>query len=312
MAKKQTVTATISLLFIALVWGATFTFTKNALTDVGVFTYLFMRFIVAAIILFLIVFVSSRSRSSLGLKTWIVGVVLGLLLFGAYAFQTLGLASISPAMSGFLTGLNVVLVPLFAIPILKIKPKPRTWMATLIAVIGLALISGIGIVAIHGGDMDTIVCAAFIALQILLVERLGGSIDSLALAAIEVLVVAICSLLMISMQHQLVTLSVKVWIEPAVFWAVMVNAVLGTALAYWGQNVLQKHTSSAQTAIIFSTEPVFAALFSWVVLGTTLSVVGWAGGGLIFVSMLIADPNIAWNHVPMFKRLSEGTNHDGK
>ena len=297
MQAKHAIVVNLSLLFIALIWGATFTFTKNALADVSVFVFLFMRFALSAVILFFMVLASSRSRHSLQLKTWLGGVVLGLLLFAVYSFQTLGLRTISPAMSGFLTGLNVVLVPLFAIPILRRLPKGQTWLATLVALCGLALINGIGFTAIHSGEAETIICAAFIALQILGVEKLGARIDALALAAIELLVVAVLSLVVLLSHHQMGGLNMRIWLKPPVFWALMVNAVLGTALAYWGQNVFQKHTSAAYIAIVFSTEPVFAALFSWAASGATLSIVGWMGGLMIFISMLIASPHIIWRRL---------------
>ena len=217
---------------------------------------------------------------------------LGLLLFGAYAFQTLGLGDTSPAITGFLTGLYVVLVPIFSIPMFRTSPHVRIWFGTFLAVLGLALISGSDLLHLRIGDILILICAVFYVLQILFIEKYGLQIDSLALATVELFVVTICSLVASLFQNPGSLLNMHLWLGPTVFWAVVINAVLATSLAYWGQNVFQQSTTSAQIAIIFSMEPVFAALVAWIALGDSLSDFQIVGGTLIFFSMLVADPNV--------------------
>jgi drug/metabolite transporter (DMT)-like permease len=290
---KRRFVANLSLLAVTAVWGATFTLTKNALDDVPVFSYLAVRFALASVLLALLCLVSPETRRSFQRSTWSHGAVLGLFLFGAYAFQTLGLQTASPSMAGFLTGLSVVLVPMLAKPLLGTKAPPRVWGGAAVALVGLALLCGLDFRGFTTGELEVVICAAFIALQVIYTEKYGSRQNSLALATVEIAFLAVlCALAAIWWPGG--TTAPSNWLAPNVLWAVLVCAIPGTALAYWAQNVFQKYTSSAETAIIFSMEPVFAAVIAWLALGDSLG--GWqaVGGILIFLSMLISDPSIRW------------------
>ncbi len=293
------------ILLIALAWGATFTLTKIALSHVPVFPFLFVRFVVATIVLVGILILTSGHRRPMNARTVWVGVFLGCLLFGAYAFQTMGLGHTSPAITGFLTGLYVVLVPLFSIPLFHTAPPRRTWLGAILAVMGLAFISGSHILHMQIGDMEVLICAVFLALQILFIEKYGGNIQALTLATIEIGVVSVLSLMMSLLLRQTALFTPQVWLEPAVLWSVLINAIFGTALAYWGQNIFQQNLPSAQIAVIFSMEPVFAALVAWMVQGSLLSSIEMVGGFLIFISMLVADPHVSWINLPGRRSHSE-------
>jgi drug/metabolite transporter (DMT)-like permease len=284
--------ANMTLLLIAFVWGATFTFTKDALASIDVFPFLSMRFLIAGLVLFIVVLASPRVRNSFHPRAIIIGILLGVLLFGGYAFQTLGLQTITPAMSGFLTGLNVVLIPILSIPLLRSKPTFRLWLGTLVAIVGLACISGVHFNGFNVGDIETLLCSALIALQIIFVEKSGSDVHALLLATIEILVVALCCFICSMFEHPDELWNVHLWLQPSVLWAVLINAILGTSFALWEQNVIQKYTSSTQIAIIFSMEPVFAGLIAWFALGDTLTPMEFMGSLLIFVSMFIAEPSI--------------------
>jgi drug/metabolite transporter (DMT)-like permease len=292
-SQKQRFLANLSLLGVTAVWGATFTLTKNALQDVPVFSYLAVRFAVASALLVLLCLVSPEARTSFQRRTFLHGSILGLFLFGAYAFQTLGLQTSSPSMAGFLTGLSVVLVPLLAKPLLGTKTPSRVWTGAVVALFGLALLCGTDFRAFSIGELEVVICAGFIALQVLYIEKFGSRENSLALATVEIAVLAVlCALTAI--WWPAAAAAPSTWLAPNVLWAVLVCAIPGTALAYWAQNVFQKYTSSAETAIIFAMEPVFAAVIAWLALGDSLSRRQVAGGILIFLSMLISDPSIRW------------------
>jgi drug/metabolite transporter (DMT)-like permease len=280
------------LLFITLVWGATFTLTKDALQVVPVYPFLFVRFLLAAVALAVVCLASPVHRGGFTRRVWAAGTWLGLLLFGGYALQTLGLLTVSASVSGFLTGLNVVLVPIFAIPILRSIPRPRTWLAAMMAAVGLALFSGGDVLQMPAGSLYVLLCAVCLALQIVFVDKLGKDADALALATVELLVVAVCAFAASLLHPHQVLGPAAAWLQPAVIWATLINGLLGTSLAYWGQNICQKFTSAGEIAVIFSMEPVFAAVIAWFALGDRLSRMGWWGSVLIFASMLAADPAV--------------------
>lgn len=283
-------TANLLLLAVTLVWGATFTLTKDAIAQVPVFWFLGARFWVASAALLAIVLVTPDARRALGQPgTWRRGLWLGVLLFGTYALQTLGLTTTTPATAGFLTGMNVVLVPLLAYPLLGVRPGWRTGSAAVLAATGLALLCGFQGAGWSWGDLLVLLCAACVALQVVETERWGKGVNPLALSAVEVWALTLgCT-------------AAALWqpwpgwgqlTGPGVWQAILICAIPGTALAYWAQTAFQQHTTSAQTAIIFSMEPVFAAAIGWAVRGDRLGAAALSGCTMLFVSMLLADPNI--------------------
>ncbi len=288
MRLSSKVIANSALLFVTLIWGATFTLTKAALTVMPVFPYLAIRFLLAtAAMTPFFIFNSERRHYLRNRRLWLIGMALGTMLFLGYALQTLGLQTIAPAVSAFLTGLSVVMVPLMAIYFLQQRPHVRTWLSAIIAVVGLGLLNG----AVNWnyfpiGIIYTLACAVFWALQIVAVDKWALKYDSVALTAIELLMVTLLSFLI-----SLLTGGEKFhnWLSPIIILAVIVNGLLGTALAYWAQLHFQRQTSASYVAIIFTMEPVFAALIAWVTLHETLSTVEVIGGLIIVFSMLMAD-----------------------
>lgn len=274
-------------------WGATFTLTKTALQSVPVYPFVFVRFMLAALALAAVGAMSSVHRRVWTPRVFTVGTLLGLCLFGGYALQTLGLLTVSAPTAGFLTGLSVVLVPVLTALFNKRRGPLRTWAGALLALIGLALVSGGGIWRFQLGDLYVLGCAVCIALQIIGVEWFGEALDPIALAAVELFIVALGAFIVsLLWQQGPYAWSWSHWTSPGVVWAVLVNGVLGTAVAYWGQNVCQKFTSAAEIAVIFTMEPVFAAAIAWVFTGAALSAEGVVGGVLVVFSMWIADPGI--------------------
>ncbi|MCY0881380.1 MAG: DMT family transporter [Firmicutes bacterium] len=283
--------AWISLLSVTIAWGATFTLTKLALARVGVFSFLTMRFFLAAAVLFALLAGLRQWRDLRRQCIWRVGILLGVPLFMAYALQTVALHTVSPAINAFLTGLNVAMVPLLSWFKGGQAPAKRTWGGIILAVAGLAFISGADIWALSSGDLLVVLCAFFIALQLVLFDRYGSDLPSLSLAAVEILTVASFSSVA-ALFHPWP--DIAAWLHPTVILAVLFNGILATALAYWAQNFFQRALGGSQVAFIFSAEPIFAALIAWFVLGDIIRSAQWLGGGLIFSSMILADPAIQW------------------
>ena len=283
--------ANATLLAVTAVWGATFTLTRGALTHIPVFPYLSLRFVIAAAALVLIALTTGARYNAFHRRTFVSGAVLGSVLFGGYAFQTLALQDVAPSTAAFLTGLSVVLVPVLGVPLLKTVIPVRVFAGSLVALTGLGLLCGPDLWQLAAGDIDLLSCAVFIALQVLLVEKYGRSENALALATVEVTVMAVLST-GISVLLNPVAAYTAMWHRPSVFWAIIICALPATSFAYWAQNIFQQYTSSAETAIIFAAEPVFAAFIAWSFGGDTLTPAELAGAVLIFISMLLAEPSL--------------------
>ena len=282
------------LLTVTAIWGATFPLVKNAtdLTNGGVPTYWFLaaRFTLAALLLGLLF---RRRLTAAPARTWAAGALIGAFLFGGYAFQTFGLAHTTSAKAGFITGLSVVLVPVLAVFWLKRRPSPGAWIGVAVATAGLALLSLNATLIPTYGDFLVFLCAIGFALHIASVSRYAGPHDPIALAVIQVAAAALFSWGM----HlaDMGTLAPGVdgvdWLAGPgnVVLAWLICGVLATAAAFFLQNVLQPHTTPTHTALIFAAEPVWAALFSYLLLGETLTARGYVGAALILAGMLLAE-----------------------
>jgi len=273
--------ADISLLTVVIVWGYTFVAIKNALADVTPFNFIALRFIMALIIL-LVVF---RKRLS-GLNGYILlrGSVVGVFLFFAYAFQTVGLKYTTASNAGFITGFSVVLVPVFSALILKARPSFESTIGVICAIAGLFFLSYNGGFALNKGDILVLFCALAVAFHILTVGYYTKKMDSILLTIVQIGVVTILSII------SALLFEVTVLPQGRVVWeAIFVTSIFATVGAYLIQNIMQRFTSSTHTALIFSGEPVFAGIFGYYLLGERLG--GWSVFGciLIFAGMIISE-----------------------
>ncbi len=292
--RLRTWQADILLAAVTAVWGATFPLVKNA-TDLlggGVPTYWFLaaRFTLAFLLLAALFW---RRLVRVPLRTWGAGLLVGLFLFAGYAFQTFGLAHTTSSKAGFITGLCVVLVPVLSVLWLKRKPLPGAWIGVATATVGLALLSLNADLKPTYGDLLVFLCAIAFALHIASISRYSGPHDSVALAIIQIGVAAALSWVLHLVDKG--TLAPGV---PGVQWfqgpgnvvlAWLICGVLATAAAFLLQNVLQPFTTPTHTALIFSAEPVWGAIFSYMLLGETLTPRGYLGAGLILAGMFLAE-----------------------
>ncbi|MDD2499127.1 MAG: DMT family transporter [Desulfitobacteriaceae bacterium] len=289
MNKKQ-LGADLALLFVAAIWGATFVTVKNALADITPFYFNALRFSLAALILGVI---SWRKLPRLNKSLIASGSLIGFFLFAGYSFQTIGLQYTSASNAGFITGLSVVLVPFFSIYFSKKAPSLEATLGALMAAVGLGLLSLDETLHINTGDFLVFLCAISFALHIIFVGRYSPVHDTFLLVTIQVAAVAVLSSFgAFFFEPPLPALTGQVWV------ALLITAILATVVAFLVQNWMQKFTTPTRTAIILSMEPVFGALFAFLLLGEILSTQDWFGSSLVFLGMILAE-------VPLKKRLGK-------
>ena len=208
-SRRRQLTADAALLLVTLIWGSTFVMVKNAVASFPVFSFLALRFTFAA--LALLPFVVLRQRNA---RTHVLGsraapppllpssplllraaapVLLGVALFAGYAFQTAGLHLTTPAKAGFITGLSVVIVPLFAALILRQPPARNAWLGVGLAVLGLAFLTLQPGLQVAPGDLLVLACAFAFAAHILLTGYFAPRYDPLRLTLGSIITVAILS-----------------------------------------------------------------------------------------------------------------------
>lgn len=258
-----------------------------------VFPYLAMRFAFATVTMLPAWWWVQRQPGLLppdgrkvGLTALGAGLLLGIVLSLGYALQTFGLRWTTAAKAGFITGTSVVLVPIFAALIFRHRPSGKTWFGIALAFIGLALLSlnFEDNLQPNKGDVLTLGCAAAFAVQILLVEYLTHRYDALPLTVGQLLMVVMLSVLFVPVVGES-------WQRPTgpVLFSAAFTGIFASALAFTVQTVAQRFTEAVHAALIFSAEPIFAALFSFLLTGERFTPRVIVGSALILAGMLVVD-----------------------
>ncbi|MBS4197482.1 DMT family transporter [Lederbergia citri] len=307
--KKTNLFADSSLLLIAFVWGATFVLVQNAIAFLEPFSFNGIRFLIAALLLGIWFFLfEKRQLQHLDKKILISGFILGIWLFLGYAFQTMGLLYTSSSKAGFITGLSVVLVPLFSFFILKLKPGANAVIGVSVATIGLYLLTMTDKVSLNIGDGFVFLCAIAFALHIIFTGKYSQKYPSLLLTLIQISTVSILSIIFALLTEDWrLALQPEVLLRGNVLTALIITSVFATALAFLAQTSVQKYTTPTRVALIFATEPVFAAGTAFLWADERLSYSALFGCLFIFVGMIFAElPTIRRTRNNKIEKLKKG------
>lgn len=278
--------ADLALLLLTLCWGTTFHFVKGVLDVASPGVFLAARFALAAAILGAVALVR---RDRVGAGFFGHGALLGVFMAAGFVLQTVGLRHTTPARSGFLTGLAVLIVPFVARFLLGRSVKLASWAGVALAVAGLALLThpfGAPVDArVRLGDLLTAGCAVAFALQIVYTSEWAPRHPIVPLTLMQIAVTFVVAAATVPFEAS--------YFRPegsAVFAGTVVfTGVFMTALAFFVQNWAQRHTTAVRAALIFSLEPVAAALFSHVYGGEVLRASDWGGGALIVLGVLAGE-----------------------
>jgi drug/metabolite transporter (DMT)-like permease len=272
--------AALLLLTTTFFWGVTFTIVKQAVESVDVFVFLAQRFILAFTLILPIGLYKGRSLTGAAV---VKGIIMGIFLFGAYAFQTVALVYTTASNTGFLTGLNVVMVPVLAALVLKQRISIAIKFAVLLSVVGLLLLCGNGSLALNRGDLLAALCAVCVSLHLICTGEFVQKSDFYWLTVIQLGIVALLSYAGALLRGK----EVFVW-YPHLLVPLLICSIIATVFAFLVQTSMQRYISHTNTALIFCTEPVFAALYAWLVLNERLGVYGYAGALCILGGMILS------------------------
>lgn len=212
------------------------------------------------------------------------GIAIGLALTTGYALQTFGLRFTTPAKAGFITGLSVALVPIGQAIFLHRTPGLNSIVGVGLATVGLALLSLDASLAINLGDVLVLGCAVAFAAHILLVGRFAPGWQPMRLAFVQIATVAVVTATLALIFERPIG-----WPPPNVWFAAAFTGLFATALAFFIQSRAQQATTPTHTALIFSAEPVFAGIFSFLLIGEVFLPRQVAGAALIISGMLVAE-----------------------
>jgi drug/metabolite transporter (DMT)-like permease len=280
---KKTSIAAIALIAVAASWGFAFVWMKDAIERQPYFDFLALRFTIAAGVMFLI---RPQLLRHLNINFINRGMLLGVALGLGYVTQTIGLEQSTAAITGFFTGLYIVLTPLFAWLLLRQRIANKVLLGVIIATVGLAIIT-VGGMGFDVGTVSLLACAILFALHIVGLGKWSPGRDTYALTVV-----------------QLATVAVICWIgalfnpsdpgyqgppDADVWNSVLFTAIFATAIAFFVQTWAQSIMDASRVAIILTSEVIFAALFAVALGQEVLSLRTIIGGALMVIAMLIVE-----------------------
>ena len=266
-----------ALLTVSAAWGLSFVVMKPAIERQSVNNFLFTRFVLAVIVMILI----RPQVIKLFTKDLLLrGFGAGLFLGAGYILQTVGLANTGAAITGFVTGLYVVLTPLFAAAIFKERVSKTTWLYVIMATIGLALLSLKGW-SVGFGELMVFLSAIAFAAHITALSKWSAGRDVYAMTITQLIMCAILTGIASAFEGYSLPPDNGVW------GVVIFTAVFATAIAFIVQTWSQAHMSATKVAVILTMEVVFAAIFAIIFAGERLTLQAALGGILVVTAMYL-------------------------
>jgi drug/metabolite transporter (DMT)-like permease len=286
----------IALLFNTLIWGGTFALIKNAFNDISPLLFLGLRFSIAALIFLPFVYASVKKTNK---QTLLAGSVLGFFYFAGFTAQSLGLNLTTATKSGFITGTFVVFIPILQLIIEKRKPKWFNIVSVLLVLVGLILLSSKVKNTFHFlkqlgadfniGDLLTLLCALLFAFQVVYVDVFTKKYDYLPMVFIQLLLTGAGGFVL-SFVFSFTSLeTIRFTLNTTVVTAILYTAIFASIIATVIQLKFQKFVTPTKAGIIFSIEPIFAAIFAYFLLSEKISNFGLIGCVLIFIGLIVSE-----------------------
>jgi drug/metabolite transporter (DMT)-like permease len=285
-----------ALLFTTVLWGGTFAIIKTALGSISPMMFISFRFSLAAIIF--VPFVLKRLRK-LNAQSIREGIILGLLYFGGFAAQTIGLNYTTATKSAFITGTFVIFTPIFQILFEKKMPTRGNIIGIILVAGGLIFLSSKGtsfpsIVNELGtnfnlGDYLTLLCAVFYSIYIVYLDIVSKKMDFLPLVFMQIAVTALGGIAGAIIFQSTGIEIIRLILNKDVIFAVIYTSLLATIITTTLQTKYQKYTTPAKAGIIFSFEPIFASIVAFFLLSEKISNFGLIGCVFMFCGLLISE-----------------------
>ncbi len=276
--------AFLALLVMTAAWGSTFFLIKDVVTRIPVADLLAIRFAIASVALALI----AAPRLRLSRTVLMYGSLLGLLYGSAQILQTAGLAHTAASVSGFVTGLYVVVTPLLTALLLRRRIPRLTWLAAILATVGL------GVLALHGfalgyGELLTLVAAVIYAGHIVALGRFSTPETTLSLSLVQLIVITLVSAVAAWWPTTGSGAGIQLPNSAGDWLIVLYLALIASAMTMVLQTWAQAHIEPSRAAVIMAMEPVWAAAFAVALGGETITQRMIIGGLAILFAMYLVE-----------------------
>ena len=283
---KRVRLAELIMIVVAIIWGTGFVVTKLAMDNgIGVYYLLFLRFLIASILLMFVIFLK---KIKIKKEMILPGIIQGVLLTLGYSTQTMALNYTTPAKNSVLTGLNVIFVPYILLIFFRKKLDIFTIISSILAFFGTLLLSGniSSFSEINKGDLLSMLCAFFFALYIIVIDKYANKINVFVMSFIQFFTVMILCLLLSLTEGEIKQLNSTSLIS------MIYLGVFGTFVAYNLQIMAQKVLSASRTVLFLSLEVVFGVLISIISGYDSFSLNILVGTLLVFAGIVIAETKL--------------------
>ncbi|MFT3984831.1 MAG: DMT family transporter [Lachnospiraceae bacterium] len=281
--KKIRLLAGMGLLLIAFIWGFAFVVVKNSLDYIPPVYMMAFRFTIAGAALAAIFW---KRLMKVNRVLVFHGAILGLFLFAAYMLQTIGCKYTTAGKNAFLTTIYVILVPFFHWALSRIKPDRYCVAAAVLSVVGIGLLSLQGDLSVNIGDLLTLGGGIFYAWHLIFIDRFTENEDPIMLAVLQILFAALFSCVAAPIMDGGFPQGV---FRADIIAGMLYLGIFSTMVCFLLQNVCQKYTHPATSALLMSTESVFGALCSVLFLHEIMSGRMVLGCALLFIAIVLAE-----------------------
>ena len=285
-----------ALLLNTIIWGVTFALIKNAFTDVSPLLFLGLRFGLATLIFLPFVYSHLRTTNK---KTLVAGAILGIFYFAGFATQSLGLNLTTATKSGFITGTFVIFIPILQLIIERRKPKWFNMLSVFLVLIGLIMLSSKGENTLdfikqlgsdfNLGDLLTLLCALLFAFQVVYVDVFTKKYDYLPMVFVQLFITSLGGFIFAYIFSITSLEEIRITFNFNVVSAILYTSIFASIITTIIQLKYQKTVSPTKAGIIFSIEPIFAAVFAYFLLSEKISNFGLVGCVLIFIGLIFSE-----------------------
>ena len=280
---------TLSLVLASFVWGMAFSAQSTAMKYIQPFTFVFLRSTITCLALILAMPLFRRigggdHRTAATLAQHLrAGIPIGLFLVAATILQQIGLVYTTPAKSGFVTALYIVMVPLLGL-LFGRRVRWSVWLGVALSLTGLILLCVQSDMSVNVGDLFTLGSALMFSGQILMVGRYAAGMDAVKLSAIQFGTCAVVAGVIAC------AMETPTWSGILACWqSILYVAIFSGAMGYTLQMVGQKYADPTLASLLMCLESVFAALGGWVLLGQSLLPRELLGCALMLCASIVAQ-----------------------
>lgn len=280
-------TANAMLLLVTIFWGFSYLFMKMGLHSIQEYNLIALRFGIAFFLA--AAFFPTRLRRATA-QTIRYAFILGFILFLVFSCITFGIKFTSTSNAAFLVSLTVIFVPLLVSLVARKLPANKVMIGVGLALLGVGLLTLNNQLRINLGDFLCVAGALLYATHIIITEKLTMAVDSLLLGIIQLgFAGALGFIFSLLLETPRFPINLQEWLP------ILALSILCSAIGFVVQTVAQQHTTSTNTGLIFSLEPVFAAIFAFLFLGEVLSAQGWLGALLVLCGVIYSQ--VDWNRI---------------